>query len=333
MKTCIRNVSVKVDLLHKYFKLKKKILGVEKFYTSDIAVGILNEDKTKISYEEAVKGIGESLKVFGDDYLKVYKQAINEGWIDAFPRTAKKSGGYTTGTYNEHPYILLNFDGTLEWASALTHEFGHAMHSYYSAKSQPYPKYEYTLFVAEIVSLTNEIIYNSYLLSQAKDKKSKMKLLAYFLQLFELNVFDSSMLAEFELYVHDELWNGETLSSDDLDKKYVELAEKYFGNNVIFTKDFECGWARKSHLYRDYYLYKYAMGLCAACYVADRILNDATGEYIKKYKQFLSLGGALDPISALKVAEIDVTNDKIYDIGFKMFEKYLNMLDKLTEEK
>jgi len=170
-------------------------------------------------------------------------------------------------------------------------------------------------------------------LSKAKDKKTKMKLLSYFLQLFELNVFDSSMLAEFELFVHDALWQGETLSSEELNQKYMSLAEKYFGTNIHFTKHFETSWARKGHLYRDYYLYKYAMGLCAACYVASRILNDSTGEYIAKYKKFLSLGGSLPPLEALKVAEIDVCDDKIYEIGFNMFEKYLNMLEKLTEEK
>ncbi len=333
MLNCIKNVSVKVDLLHRYFKIKKKILGVEAFYTSDIGVAILNEDKQKIEYKQAVLDIGESLKVLGDDYVSVYKNAINEGWIDAFPREGKKSGGYTTSTYKEHPYILLNFDGTLEWASAITHEFGHAMHSYYSAKSQPYAKYDYTLFVAEIVSLTNEILYNKYLLSKAKDKKTKMKLISYFLQLFELNVFDSSMLAEFELDVHDKLWQGETLSCDELCSIYKHLADKYFGTNVIFTKNFECGWMRKGHLYRDFYLYKYAMGLSAACYVATRILNDKSGEYIKKYKGFLSLGGSLDPISALKTAEIDVQDGKIYDFAFKMFEEYLIELEKLTEEK
>ncbi len=333
MMACIRNVSVNVDLLHRYFRLKKKILGVETFFSSDIGVGILNEDKTKISYDEAIFGIGESLKVFGQDYQNVFKDAVSSGWIDAFPRQGKKSGGYTTSTYREHPYILLNFDGTLEWASAITHEFGHAMHSYYSAKSQPYAKYDYTLFVAEIVSLTNEILYNKHLLSKANSKKEKMKLLAYFLQMFELNVFDSTMLAEFELFVHDSLWQGETLSSGDLCGKYKSLAAKYFGTGVIFTKDFEFGWMRKGHLYRDYYLYKYAMGLCCACYVASRLLNDPSGEYLKKYKQFLSLGGSLDPISALKIAEIDVESDKTYEIGFKMFEEYLNMLEKFTEEK
>ena len=117
-----------------------------------------------------------------------------------------------------------------------------------------------------------------------------------------------------------------------MNNKYLELAEKYFGNDVLLTKNFECGWARKSHLYRDYYLYKYAMGLCMACFVSTKLLTDKSGEYVKKYKKFLSLGGSLDPISALKVAEIDVFDEKTYEFAFKMFEEYLNMLEKFMEE-
>lgn len=332
MKTCIRNVSIKVDLLHRYFKIKKKILGVSEFFTSDIPLEILNEEKVKISYEEAIDGISKAFEVLGKDYVEIFHKATHEGWIDAFPREGKTSGGYTISNFDHHPYILLNFDGTLEWASALAHEFGHAMHSYYSSKAQPYAKHDYTLFIAEIVSLTNEILYNRYLLSKASDKKTKMKLLSYFLQLFELNVFDSSMLAEFELFVHDSLWQGETLSSGELCSEYKHLAAKYFGNDVKFTKHFETGWMRKGHLYRDYYLYKYAMGLCCACFVATKILSDKSGDYISKYKQFLSLGSSLDPVSLLKVIDIDVSSDKIYEFAFKMFEEYLNMLEKLVDE-
>lgn len=333
MKTCIRNVSVKVDLLHRYFLVKKKILNVDEFFTSDIPLEILNEEKVKISYEDAIIGISNAFEVLGSDYVQMFKKATSEGWIDAFPRDGKTSGGYTISNFGHHPYILLNFDGTLEWASALAHEFGHAMHSYYSSDSQPYAKHDYTLFIAEIVSLTNEILYNRYLLSKATEKKTKMKLLSYFLQLFELNVFDSSMLAEFELFVHDSLWQGETLSSEDLNSKYKHLAAKYFGSDVKFTKNFETGWVRKGHLYRDYYLYKYAMGLSCACFVATKILSDKTGEYLKKYKHFLSLGSSLDPISLLKVIDVDVSSDNTYEFAFKMFEEYLTLLEGLASEK
>lgn len=325
----IKNVSSHKDLLHRYFKNKKKILGLDEFYTSDISTGVLNDDRKKITYEEAVDGIRNSLVILGEDYVQKFDEAVKNGWIDAFPRENKTSGGYTTGTYNEHPFILLNFDGTREWASALTHEFGHAMHSYYSAKNQPYPKYDYTLFVAEVVSLTNEILYNKYLLSKAETKEEKIRLLCEFLQLFELNVFDSSMLAEFELYIHDSLQAGEVLTAEEYSNKFKDLAMSYFGDGVKLCDNYEYGWCRKSHIYRDYYLYKYSMGLCTATAIASNMLSENGEEQVKKYRKFLTLGGSLDPISSLKVAGVDVKSDEIYNTAFGMFEEYLVELEKL----
>ena len=328
----IKNVKKHIGLLQEYFALKKKILNLKEFRTSDIGVSLFTDEFKNITYEEAIEGIRESFKVLGDDYVSVFDKAVNGGWIDAFPRENKKSGGYTISSYNDHPYILLNFDGTMDWASAIAHEFGHAMHSYYSAKSQPYPKYDYTLFVAEIVSLTNEILYNNYLLNKTTNKKLKMKLLADFIQLFELNVFDSSMLAEFELFAHDKLQAGESLTAEDYNNKFVELSKEYFGN-ITMNKNYEFNWSRKSHIYRDYYLYKYSLGMCTECLISKRLLEDKTGEYLKKYKEFLSLGGSKDPISSLLVADVDVCSNKIYDGAFELFETYLKELKKLASEK
>lgn len=329
----IKSVKSKKALLQEYLKLKKKMLKLDEFLTSDVSVDIVPENHEKITYEQAVKDIRESFKVLGDDYVAVFDEAVNGGWIDAFPRENKRSGGYTISTYAEHPYILLNFDGTFEWASALAHEFGHAMHSYYAAKSQPYSKYEYTLFVAEVVSLTNEILYNKYLLTKTENIEQKIMLLSSFLQLFELNVYDSSMLAEFELFAHDKLQAGESLTAKDYNDKYASLIKEYFGDTVKFTKNYEVNWSRKGHIYRDYYLYKYSLGLSAACSIAKNLLEDKTGVALKKYKEFLKIGGAKDPISSLKVAGVDVLNGKFYDGAFAMFEDYLNQLKVLAKEK
>lgn len=326
----IKNVSNRVNLLHRYFEVKKKILGLDEFYTSDIGTQIYTGDGKLADYDEVVKEIAESYNVLGEDYVQKFNEAVKNGWIDAFPRENKTSGGYTISAFGTHPYILLNFDGTREWASALTHEFGHAMHSYYSAENQAYSKSSYTLFVAEIVSLLNEILYNRYLISKTTDKKEKMKLLAEFLQLFELNVYDSSMLAEFELFIHDENQKGESLTSEDYTNKFKELAQSYFGSDVKLCKNYEFGWSRKSHIYRDYYLYKYSLGLCCACSLAEDILNDKTGESLKKYRKFLTLGGSMDPVSELKIAGLDVLSDEIYEKAFKMFENYLKNLENLA---
>lgn len=326
----IKNVSQHKKSLQKYFLIKQKILGLKDFYTSDIGTQIFTDDGKLEEYSQVVKDIAAAFKVLGEDYVEMFESAAKNGWIDAYTRENKTSGGYTISAYSSHPFILLNFDGTREWASALAHEFGHAMHSYYSAKNQPYAKADYTLFVAEIVSLLNEILYNKYLIAKTEDKKEKMKLIAEFLQLFELNVFDSSMLAEFELYIHDELQKGNSLTAEDYCNKFKELAESYFGKNVKLCKNYEFGWSRKSHIYRDYYLYKYSLGLCAACALSDNILNDKSGDALNKYRKFLTLGGSFDPISELKVAGIDILSNDIYDKAFKMFDDYLNELEKLA---
>jgi len=329
----IKAVKSRANLLQEYFILKKKILNLKDFYASDISVDIADENAEKITYEQAITDIRESFKVLGDDYVAVFDEAVNNGWIDAFPRQNKRSGGYTISTYGEHPYILLNFDGTFEWASAIAHEFGHAMHSYYSAKAQPYSKYEYTLFVAEVVSLTNEILYNKYLLAKTNSKAEKIKLLSNFLQLFELNVYDSSMLAEFELFAHDKLAQGESLTAKDYNEKFILLTKEYFGDTVKLNKGYECNWSRKGHIYRDYYLYKYSLGFSVACSLAKGLLEDKSGENLRKYREFLTIGGAKDPISSLKVAGVDVLDSKFYDGAFAMFEEYLNELKSLTKEK
>ena len=332
MLTNIKCVSSKKSLLHRYFAVKQRILALKEFYTSDIGTQIFNDDGKLENYDDVVGDIAKAFEPLGADYVEKFNEAVKSGWIDVFTREGKTSGGYTISAYGTHPYILLNFDGTREWASALAHEFGHAMHSYYSAKEQPYSKADYTLFVAEIVSLLNEILYNRYLISKTTDKKEKMKLLAEFLQLFELNVFDSSMLAEFELFIHEKQQSGESLTVEDYCNKYKQLAESYFGKGVKLCKNYEFGWSRKSHIYRDYYLYKYSLGLCCACALSENILSDRTGKALDSYKKFLTLGGSMDPVSELKVAGLDVLSEEIYDKAFKMFTDYLDELEKLSKE-
>ena len=328
----IENVSSKAKLLQEYFELKKDFLKLDKFYSCDISAGF-SDKKEAISYDEAVNNVKNSFAPLGKDYVEVFEKAVSEGWIDALPRDKKASGGYTISAFGSHPYILLNFDGTESWASAIAHEFGHAMHSYYSESSQPYSKAQYTIFVAEVASLTNEILYINYRLQNESDRLKKIQIISEFLQVFYLNVFDASLLAEFELYVHDELQKGVSLTAEDLNNKYLELNKKYFANKVVLTDEYVYNWSRKHHIFRDYYLYKYSTGFVSASVVAQKIMNDKDGEYLKKYKKFLSLGGSIDPVSSLKVAEVDILSNDTYDIAFNLFEKYLKELKRLTKEK
>lgn len=328
----IENVSKKVNLIQEYFEAKKNYLNLETFYSSDISANF-SQSKENVEYSQAVEDVKNSFAPLGKDYVEMFEKAVNEGWIDALPRKNKASGGYTISAYGSHPYILLNFDNTQSWASAIAHEFGHAMHSYYSESSQPYSKAQYTIFVAEVASLTNEILYNYYLLQKETDKDKKIQIISELLQVFYLNVFDASLLAEFEIYVHEELQRGVSLTAEELNKKYLELNKKYLGNNVVLLDEYVYNWSRKHHIFRDYYLYKYSTGFISAATVAHKIMNDKTGEYLKKYKKFLSLGGSLDPVASLKIAEVDILSDDTYEIAFNLFENYLENLEHLTKEK
>lgn len=328
----IERVSSRVKLLQKYFKVKQKLLGVDEFYVSDIFAELSAGDDSVLPYEGAILDIKNALAPLGKDYTEMFETAVNSGWIDVYPKENKTSGGYTISAYSCHPYILLNFDGTEYWKSAIAHEFGHAMHSYYSAKAQPYSKHNYTIFVAEVASLTNEILLSNYMLQKETDKQKKKKILSEFLQLFYLNVFNSTMMSEFEIFVHETLQGGEELSSNDLSVKFKDLCGKYFGKNVILNKNFEFDWCRKPHFFMNYYLYKYSTGLISACAVASKILSDNNGEYVKKYKKFLSLGGSVDPVTSLRQAEVDILSEKTYDLAFGLFENYLHELQKLANE-
>ena len=365
----IEYVSKNSGLMRKFFDLKKKILGLDEFYTSDMNatytevfkldknLNSTTELKTENDSENTdekfdkiekdkdvsvelvksllscVEDIKNSYAPLGKDYQDMFEKALSDGWIDFFAKPSKAGGGYTISTFLIHPYILLNYDGTDYWKSAITHEFGHAMHSHYSNLAQPYAKSGYTLFIAEVASLTNEVLLTKYLLSKETNKNKKIEILSNFLSLFYLNVFSTGILAEFEHVSHEKIWNNETMTAKDFTDLYKSICERYYGDSVKLTENFEYDWERRSHIFRDYYLYKYSTGLVSACAIASKIISDTTGEYVKKYKEFLSIGNSKSPLESLKVAEIDITKEETYNYAFSIFEEYLNEMKKLYEEK
>lgn len=338
-------------LLQRFFKIKKKCLGVEKFYASDINAEItlaleeklnrkqndksndnISKKPEQIPFEDCVDDILNSYAPLGKDYQEMFKKALAEGWFDVYPDPDKANGGYTISTYLIHPYILLNHDGTDHWKSAITHEFGHAMHSYYSSAAQPYLKSGYTIFIAEVASLTNEVLLSKYMLEKETDKIKKAKIISNFLSLFYLNVFNTSILSEFEYFAHTKIGEGVSLSADDLSNEYLNICKRYFGDSVEINENFKYDWERKSHIFRDYYVYKYATGLISACAIASKILSDKTGEYTKKYRKFLKIGDSASPLDSLAVAEIDITKEETYNYAFSIFEEYVKKLEELYEE-
>ena len=330
-------VEKNAKLLQRFFDIKKKYLGLEKFYASDIYAELVSdteskETQEKLRFEDCIDDIFASYKPLGIDYQLMFKKALDEGWFDVYPDPNKANGGYTISTYLIHPYILLNFDGTEHWKSAITHEFGHAMHSYFSTKAQPYAKSGYTIFIAEVASLTNEVLLSKYLLEKETDRLKKIKIISNFLSLFYLNVFNTSILSEFEYFAHTKISEGVSLSAEDLSNEFLSICKRYFGDSVVINDNFKYDWERKSHIFRDYYVYKYSTGLVSACAIASKILSDKTGEYTNKYLKFLEIGDSASPLESLAVAEIDITKEETYNYAFSIFEEYVKMLEELYEE-
>ncbi len=313
--------------LHKYIALRKRALGVKTLNMYDLYVPIVNAVKDKTPYSEAVKAVKNALSVMGKEYLDVLSSSFDNGWIDVYENKGKKSGAYSWGTYGVHPFVLLNYDGTLNDIFTIAHELGHSMHSYYSNANQCEEKSDYEIFVAEIASTVNEVLLLKYMLRTATGDLRKY-LLSYYLDMFRTTLFRQTMFAEFEVYAHETVEKGEPMTADNLSQYYFELNKKYYGRAVKHNDLIRYEWARIPHFFTSYYVYKYATGLTAAVTIADNILSKGE-EYFKKYKQFLSAGGSLPPLDILRLADVDLETDTPYKRAMKEFESTLDELEKL----
>lgn len=313
-----------LDLLYRFFDLKKEYLGLDELHLYDIYVPMSNqEEKKTYTFLEAKEMVLNALSILGDEYVETLKKAFDEHWIDIYPNKGKKSGAYSWGSYGTHPYILLNFQGRLDDVSTLAHELGHSMHSYFSNQKQPYQTSSYTIFVAEVASTVNELLFYHYLLEHSNDKEEKMRILSELLELFKGTIYRQTMFAEFEDNIHKLSFEGETLTGETMSNLYYDLNKLYFGENVIVDSEVRYEWERISHFYSSYYVYQYATGLSAACYIADGILNHKEGA-LDHYLEFLTLGGSMDPVEELKVAGVDLTKPEVVESALLMFEHYLD---------
>ena len=311
----IKVVHDRMNVVYDYFKLKKEALKLDDFCLYDTYVNLEEGIDKKYTYEEAKKIVLDVVKVFGEDYQKTVQSAFDNRWIDIYPNKAKRGGAYSSGSYDTLPYILLNFQGEYNDVSTLIHEMGHSMHSYYSNQNNPYLYSGYKIFVAEVASTVNEMLLNYYMLEHASDNKEKRAILSDMMDLFKSTIYRQTMFSEFE--------NGNVLTNELLSNKYYELNKLYFGDDVIINDDIKYEWERIPHLYYDFYVYQYATGLSAACYIVKRILNheeNAVSDYLK----FLSTGDSMDPIEELKVAGVDMEDEKVINGAIDMFQEIIN---------
>ncbi len=308
-----------LSVLHSYVELRKQILGYDELHMYDIFAPLVDEIDVRYTYEEAVQMVKDSLKPLGEDYCKVLDTAFTDGWIDVYATKAKTSGAYSWGVYGVHPYVLLNHRGDLNSVFTLALELGHAMHTYYSNKNQPYPTSGYTIFCAEVASTVNEILLTKHLLKTVDDKKLKAYILNHYIDQFRTTVLRQTMFAEFELATHEMAENDEPMTPDSLCKLYGELNKKYHGPSMSECDDISYEWARIPHFYNAFYVYKYATGFSCAASIVENL--DKPG-MLDAYKNFLSSGGSDHTIALLERAGVNF--DVVVDECMREFARALD---------
>ena len=318
----IKVVNDNMNVLYDYYDLKKEMLSLDRLHMYDTYVEIINKIDKKYSFDEAKEIVMEALSILGDKYIKNLKKAFDEKWIDIYHSKGKRSGAYSSGNFDVNPYVLLNFEGTLNDVSTLAHELGHSMHTYLSCKNNPYQYSSYEIFVAEVASTVNELLLANYMLKNSKNKEEKLAVINHILDLYKATLYRQTMFAEFEKETHKLREKGEVLTSELLSNTYYNLVKKYFGPNVLCDDLIRYEWARIPHFYYNFYVYKYATGISAASYIVDGILNNKEGA-LENYINFLKTGGSMYPLDELKIAGVNLNSKSVVLSAIKTFEKYL----------
>jgi oligoendopeptidase F len=320
-----------MNLMHRYVKLRKRMMGLEELHMYDLYVPMIKEVKMEMPFEEAKKIVKEGLEVLGEEYGKTLENGLNSGWIDIYENEGKRSGAYSWGCYDSHPYVLLNHNDTLNNMFTLAHEMGHALHSYYSDSSQPYIYAQYKVFVAEVASTVNEALVMNHLLKTTTDKKKKMYLLNYFMEQFRTTVYRQTMFAEFENIIHEKAEAGEPLTAELLCTVYRDLNVMYYGQDIIVDALIDMEWARIPHFYTSFYVYKYATGFSAAVSISRQILKEGRTA-VDRYLKFLKSGGSDYPIELLKITNVDMSTTEPVNNALKLFGSLLDQMEELLEE-
>lgn len=319
-----------LPLLQRYMKLRKKLLGVDELHMYDLFAPLVEEYKWDITYDDAKSMVEEGLQPLGEDYLKVLREGFENRWIDVYENEGKRTGAYSWGAYGTHPYVLLNHKDNLNSMFTLAHEMGHALHSYFSDEALKYRDAQYTIFLAEVASTTNEALLMDYLLKKSTDPKQKLYLLTYYADQFRTTLFRQTMFAEFEKLIHERAEAGESLTPQELSEIYYELNIKYHGKDMVVDQDIEMEWARIPHFYTSFYVYKYATGFSAATSFSKQILEDGKPA-VERYLGFLKSGGSDYSINILKKAGVDMSSPEPIREAMSVFENVIEQMEQLTK--
>ena len=316
-----------LDSLNKYVELKKRFLGLEEIHMYDLYVPLTDKFDMKIPYEKAQEIILEALRPLGEEYLNIIKKAFSERWIDVYENEGKQGGAYSWGSYDSHPYILMNYHDDLNSLFTLIHELGHSVHSYYSRTSQEYLYSNYKIFVAEVASTLNELLLINYLLDNSSSREETIYLLNYYLEQFRTTVYRQTMFAEFEKITHEKVEGKEPLTAKEFTDIYYGLNEKYYGKSCNVDKQIGLEWARIPHFYSNFYVYKYATGFSAASALSQQILKEGEPA-VQRYIEFLKSGGSEYPLVQLKSAGVDMEKKESVDSALSVFSELVDKLEK-----
>ncbi len=325
----IDTVHKNFDKMHKYIRLRKKLMKLDELHMYDLYTPIVANADIKIPFEEAKQIVTEALKPLGEDYISVLKQGFENRWIDVYENEGKRSGAYSMGI-PVHPYVLLNYADTLDSMFTLIHEMGHALHSYFSFKNQPIVYSDYKIFVAEVASTCNEALLMRYLLNTTTDKVKRAYLINHFLEGFRTTLYRQTMFAEFELKINEMTARGEKLTADELNKIYRQLNIDYYGEDIVVDEQIDIEWARIPHFYYNYYVFQYATGYSAAVALSEKILTEGAPA-VEKYLKFLGSGCTKDPVSLLADAGVDMSTSEPIDRALKVFGELIDEMDKIME--
>ena len=327
--TLIETVHRNLDKMHRYVRLRKKMLGVDELHFYDVYAPLVSGATEQIPYEQACRTVYEAVAPLGERYQALLQEGFENHWIDVYQNVGKRSGAYSAGAH-VHPYVLLNYTGTLDSQFTLAHEMGHALHSYLSNHTQPFIYSDYVIFVAEVASTCNEALLMEYLLARTEDRKQRAYLINHFLEQFKSTLYRQTMFAEFELKIGELSQQGQTLTADALCQLYRELNEQYFGPDMVVDDQIALEWARIPHFYMNYYVFQYATGYAAAIALSRRILSGGEQER-EDYLNFLSGGCSKDPIDLLRGAGVDMTTAEPIEKALSLFSELLDEMESLQD--
>lgn len=326
----IATVHANLGPLHRYVALKKKALGVDEMHMYDLYTPLVRDVRLTYEYDEALKIVHTALAPLGPEYATILDKSFSSGWMDVYENKGKQTGAYSWGVYGAHPFVLLNYNHRYDDVSTIAHELGHAIHSFYSQKSQPYATSGYTTFCAEVASTTNEILLIDHMLKTTTDKRVRLYLINQYLEAVRATVYRQTLFAEFEKIIYAKAEAGETLTADLLDEIWQELNVKYYGPDIVVDKEINVEWARIPHFYWSFYVYQYVTGYAAATALADQIQKEGQPAQ-DRYINFLRSGGSDYSIDILKRAGVDMSTPKPIEVTLQKFSTLLDELEKILQ--